>query len=238
MDSATANHHKYNVLLVEDEENIREVIELHLENLGLSVVTASTGSEGLKIIENRNDINLFVLDWMLPEVSGIELCKKIRTIRPDQPSVLMVTAKTDSDSIVQGLDAGADDYITKPFEISVFKARIKAQLRRSGGDFETDTNLLTYKSLKIDSKKITVEIEGELVKLTKSEFFLLKTLLSNPGHVFTRKQLISSISGEGIHVNGRTIDTHMVALRRKISPYNNCIETIRGIGYKFVELNP
>ena len=223
------------VLLVEDEEHIREVVKLHLESLDLEVIEASTGDQGLEMAKQRSDIKLFVLDWMLPGKSGIEICKSIRSLRQESPRILMVTAKTDSDSIVEGLDAGANDYITKPFDVAVFKARIKSQLRRSLAPAIKENDLLKYEGLTVDLKKVIVTVDENIIKLTKSELFMLKTLLEKPGHVFTRAQLIESISGEGIHVNGRTIDTHMVALRKKIAPYNDCIETIRGIGYKFTE---
>ena len=229
------NSNKPLVLLVEDEEHIREVVKLHLQSLDLEVIEASTGDQGLDIAKQRLDIDLFVLDWMLPGKSGIEICKNIRSLRNESPGILMVTAKTDSDSIVEGLDAGANDYITKPFDVAVFKARVKAQLRRSTISPIKEDNLLKYERLTIDLEKVIVTVDERIMKLTKSEFFMLRTLLEKPGHVFTRGQLIESISGEGIHVNGRTIDTHMVALRKKIAPYNECIETIRGIGYKFSE---
>lgn len=220
------------VLVVEDEQEIRELMALHLLRQGYKVTECSSAEEALNEM-SRNNFQVFVLDWMLPGLSGVDIVEKIKAKNP-HASVLMVTAKTEAQDIVSGLEKGADDYMTKPFVPSVFIARIKALLRRyqPGAVSAADSGDVQVAGLRINFKSYEISYNGEALHLTPSEFKLLGALVQNPGCVLTREQLIENIQGEGINVVGRTIDTHVFGLRKKLGEWGDRIETIRGVGYR------
>ncbi|WP_253720894.1 response regulator transcription factor [Bdellovibrio bacteriovorus] len=220
------------VLVVEDEQEIRELMALHLLRQGYRVTECSSAEEALNEM-NRQSFHVYVLDWMLPGLSGVEIVDKIKAKNP-QASVLMVTAKAEPNDIVSGLEKGADDYLTKPFNPSVFLARIKALLRRTQvtASPPADQNDVLLSGLRINFKTYEISYNGEPLHLTPSEFKLLGTLVQNQGVVLTREQLIENIQGEGINVVGRTIDTHVFGLRKKLGEWGDRIETIRGVGYR------
>lgn len=221
------------VLVVEDEDEIRELISLLLLRLGHRVQQCGTAMEAMESMRGTQ-FDLMVLDWMLPQVSGIELLKNLRQNRQSRPPVLMVTAKAEPQDIVQGLEAGADDYITKPFEPAVFSARIKALLRRATG---TGQESLQKESIRIGNLLLNtatyeVTCSGSPIHLTPSEFKILSEMASNQGRVLTRDHLVNIVQGDGISVTGRTIDTHVFGLRKKLGDCADWIETIRGVGYR------
>ncbi|KYG64624.1 DNA-binding response regulator [Bdellovibrio bacteriovorus] len=218
--------------MVEDEQEIRELMALHLLRQGYRVTECSSAEEALNEM-NRQSFHVYVLDWMLPGLSGVEIVDKIKAKNP-QASVLMVTAKAEPNDIVSGLEKGADDYLTKPFNPSVFLARIKALLRRTQvtASPPADQNDVLLSGLRINFKTYEISYNGEPLHLTPSEFKLLGTLVQNQGVVLTREQLIENIQGEGINVVGRTIDTHVFGLRKKLGEWGDRIETIRGVGYR------
>ncbi|WP_235046265.1 response regulator transcription factor [Bdellovibrio bacteriovorus] len=222
------------VLVVEDEQEIRELMALHLLRQGYRVTECASAEEALNEL-NRQNYTLFVLDWMLPGLSGVDIVDKIKA-KNTGASVLMVTAKTEPQDIVAGLEKGADDYMTKPFNPSVFIARIKALLRRSqvqtAAPAAADDGEVSLMGLKINFKSYEISYNGEPLHLTPSEFKLLGALVQNHGCVLTREQLIENIQGEGINVVGRTIDTHVFGLRKKLGEWGDRIETIRGVGYR------
>ncbi len=232
-DFIAAKGKKPRVMLVEDEQDIRDLITIQLETQGLNVYPIENGTKALTEISLNNHYDLFIIDWMLPGISGIELCKAIRknNLLKETP-VLMVTALTQSENIVAGLDAGADDYVTKPFDMNVLQARVRSQLRRKSTTALSNT-LLEFDCLKLDVNKCLIEVEGESIHLTSTEFRILSILATKPGHVFTREQLISQIQGQNVHVTSRTVDTHVAGLRKKMDKASHLIETIRGIGYRF-----
>lgn len=220
------------VLVVEDEQEIRELMALHLLRQGYKVTECASAEEALKEID-RQSFSVFVLDWMLPGLSGVDIVGHIKAKNP-QCSVLMVTAKVEPQDIVEGLEKGADDYMTKPFNPSIFIARIKALLRRSQGvqapkKDDSEANLF---GLRMNFKTYEISYNAEPLHLTPSEFKLLGALVQNQGCVLTREQLIENIQGEGINVVGRTIDTHVFGLRKKLGEWGDRIETIRGVGYR------
>jgi two-component system phosphate regulon response regulator PhoB len=228
---------KKHVLVVEDEIEIRDLIALQLQRQSYFVTTSAHAEEALKIIRSQK-FDLLILDWMLPGMNGIELIRQIRadTINSQQP-ILMVTAKTEPEDIVVGLEAGADDYVTKPFEVSVLMARVQALMRRSNSFDPSETSsaekdIVFLGNLRVDLKKYEVSCEKEPISLTPSEFKLLKTLALHGGGVLTRDQLISSVQGEGVSVVGRTVDTHVFGLRKKLGACSDVIETVRGVGYR------
>ncbi len=229
----------YPTLIVEDELDIQNLMCLHLSRAGYQVESAGTGRQAYDML-SRKSYQLVVLDWMIPEISGLELLKWMRSA--DSPHkntpVLFVTAKSDPEDIVQGLSAGADDYLTKPFDFSVFKARVNNLIKRlkfmsalTKSEKSQDAKI-KLQDLVVDTEAHKVFIEGREVTLTFSEFRLLETLLRNQGKALSRKQMISFIQGEDINVTGRTVDTHISILRKKIGKYGRFIETVRGIGYR------
>lgn len=222
------------VLVVEDEAEIRELISLLLLRQGHRVEQCSTAKEGLiKLKQTRFD--LIVLDWMLPEMNGIEFMRIYREDPSHQTPILMVTAKTEPQDIVNGLEAGADDYLTKPFEPSILNARVKSLLRRSKNIFQpekTPEDQIQIGQMNVNLSSYTVSCAGEDIHLTPSEFKLLVSMAQNRGRVMTRDHLIEVVQGEGISVVGRTVDTHVFGLRKKLGTCSELIETIRGIGYR------
>ncbi len=223
------------ILVVEDEMEIRQLMSLHLMRQGYQVKECASAEEAMRAID-QHQFSLIVLDWMLPGVSGLEVMNYLRN-KTEAPSVLMVTAKTEPQDIVQGLEKGADDYLTKPFDPAIFLARVKALLRRSQiihqiAKKSGEIDQLNLMGLKIDFNTYEVFVADEKLHLTPSEYKLLITMVQNRGKVLTRDQLIENIQGEGISVVGRTIDTHVFGLRKKLGNWGDHIETIRGIGYR------
>jgi two-component system, OmpR family, phosphate regulon response regulator PhoB len=227
------------ILVVEDEPEIRELMTLQLERAGYSATSVSTAEDAIYWIRKKQ-FDLLVLDWMLPRLSGIDVIREARknSLNQSQP-ILMVTARTEPRDIVEGLEKGADDYLTKPFEVNVLLARVRALLRRVKSQAPSpavatfaDEETLTLGCLRMDLHKYQVTCGDEEIHLTPSEFKLIKTLAAFNGKVLTRDQLVQEIQGEGISVVGRTVDTHIFGLRKKLGPCADVIETVRGIGYR------
>lgn len=218
------------ILVVEDESEIRDLIALHLLRQGYKVTECSTAEEAnAKIVQGQFSMAIF--DWMLPGMNGVDLVKIARHIHPDMP-ILMVTAKSEPQDIVEGLDGGADDFLSKPFVPNVLVARVKALLRRSKVLVQKPPQEIDLLGLHINFENYETTYKGESLHFTPSEFKLLSTLIQNRGSVLTRERLIEHIQGEGISVIGRTIDTHVFGLRKKLGEWGDNIETIRGVGYR------
>ncbi len=219
---------KYSILVVEDEADIRELICLHLSREGHTVESCGNGSEALKKISEKT-YDLLILDWMLPEKSGLEITKEVRKNHSyDSLGILMVTAKSTNADLILGLESGADDYLMKPFELSVLTARARALLRRK----EKKGSLLELGPIQIDENAHEARIQGELISLTPYEFKLLATLIQHKGRVLTRDRLIEEVQGSGVAVVERAIDTHVFGLRKKLGDSADLIETVRGVGYR------
>ncbi len=221
------------ILVVEDEADVRELILLHLQREGYQPDSAANGEEALGLIE-KGAYSLFVLDWMLPRLNGLELIRMLKKSPQAATPILMVTARVEAADIVLGLEAGADDYITKPFEIPVLLARIRALLRRIAYPSATAaaSERVQIGALEIDLAAHEARCSGEMMQLTASEFKLLTALAQNRGRVLTRDQLIDQVRGEDVSIVSRAIDTHVFGLRKKLGPCADVIETIRGIGYR------
>lgn len=222
------------ILIVEDELKIIEFIESYLINSGYKVFKAENGREALKLFHEQN-IDLILLDLMLPDISGEQICKEIR--KNSKVPIIMLTAKTAEESIINGLDIGADDYMTKPFSPRQMVARVHALLRRVKEDeVETDTLSFNQGDLVINQVDYSVTKSGHVIYLTPSEFKILITLAKRKNKVFTREELIN-VAFDGDYLGyDRTIDSHIKNLRAKIEDNpKNCIYvlTIRGVGYKF-----
>lgn len=220
------------MLVVEDDPALQDLIQLVLAREGFQVFIASTVNQALHLIHNH-PFQVVILDWMLPQdQSGISLIRRIKQNNP-QTVVLMLTAKSLPQDVVMALDAGADDYLTKPFDVEVLKARIRAHLRRLQVE-PKDSQKTQWQvgRILLDTAAHEVSVAGQRIHLTPSEFKILLELMKNQGRVLTRDQLIARVQGEGIVVTGRTIDTHVFALRKKLGPEAQWIETIRGVGYR------
>lgn len=226
------------ILVIEDEQDIRDLISFQLKSEGHTVLTAESADKAISLIEKDPHIDLFIIDWMLPgSLNGLEFTKKLKSHKDYRETpVIMITALTQADNIVAGLDAGADDYITKPFDLNVLQARVRVQLRSQSVTKAGPTDTLDFGLLKIEISKCRVFIQNEETILTSTEFKILLLLAQKPGHVYTREQFINSIQGESVFVTGRTIDTHIAGLRKKLGEASNMIETIRGIGYRFKDV--
>jgi two-component system phosphate regulon response regulator PhoB len=225
---------KAKILIVEDEADIRELIALHLTREGYVVEEAFDGEQAQKTLKN-GVFDLIVLDWMLPGLSGLEIAREIRQSNTlKNIPVLMVTARMEAADIVLGLEAGADDYVTKPFEIPVLLARVRSLLRRALrlASPENPNELIKLGELVIDPKAYQVRCRGTELVLTPSEFKLLLTLAQNRGRVLTRDRLIDAVQGIGVSVVDRAIDTHVFGLRKKLGACSEWVETVRGVGYR------
>lgn len=218
------------VHVVEDEFEIRELMALHLSRQGYQVIESGSSEEAMDKMKTQK-FDLLILDWMLPGMSGVEFLDRLKTMKVN-PRVLMVTAKSEPQDIVFGLEKGADDYLTKPFDPSVFLARVKVLLRREG-QAQTGPQHFEWGGLKLNFDAYEVSLDGQQLHLTPSEYKLLATLVQTQGRVLTRDQLIERVQGEGISVTGRTVDTHIFGLRKKLGAWADHIDTIRGIGYRF-----
>lgn len=218
------------ILIVEDEPNVRKLIQITLEREGLTPVSCDNGETALELI-SQNEFDLIILDWMIKgALTGLDLCKTLSGKVP----ILMVTARSTVTEIVLGLEMGADDYLTKPFEIPVLLARVRALLRRhSKVPQNNSSDIFIFGDLKINSSRVEVFCQKKEIKLTASEFKILISLAKKQGSVLARSQLLTSIQDQGVAgVTDRIVDTHIYSLRNKLGECGHLIETIRGIGYR------
>jgi DNA-binding response OmpR family regulator len=230
-------------LIVEDEPSIREIVRLHLSLAGFETEEVADGRTALDRVRT-DPFDLVVLDVMLPGVDGVTICRAMRSSGPNQRTgVLMLTARDTEPDKVIGLESGADDYLTKPFGIREFMARVTAVLRRSSGATSThgrtQTGIVTSADITLDPDRRQARVRGELVELTKQEFDVLYLLASRRGIVFSRAALIAKVWGEDTYVTERTVDAVVSRLRRKVEQDPDdpeMILTAWGVGYKFVDV--
>ncbi|MBN23055.1 MAG: DNA-binding response regulator [Bdellovibrionaceae bacterium] len=224
------------LVIIEDEADIAELMEFHLKKHGHTIHKFESGESGLSAIQNHLP-DLVLLDLMLPGKDGLTICKEIKSSEKtkDLP-VVMVTAKGEEEDIVKGLEMGADDYISKPFSPKVLVARVDAVLRRNPKKRHV-ASTLDVAGISMHAGKRKVEVLGKPIELTRTEFDVLQFLASHPGWVFTRSQLVKAVQGDHYAVTDRAVDVQMVGLRRKLGELGDCIETVRGVGYRFKELN-
>ncbi|URZ02349.1 response regulator transcription factor [Clostridium felsineum] len=227
---------EFKILVVDDEEKILSVVKAYLEKEGFEVLTAKDGEEAIDIFEKEH-IHLIILDLMLPKISGEKVCAKIRSV--SAVPIIMLTAKIEEDNKIEGLSMGADDYVTKPFSNRELVSRVKALIRRTYRDNTPLAELLIINNgdLEIDVEKFIVKKIGENVNLTSNEFKILIVLLSKPGKVFSREELVNKAFGIDYDGFDRTIDTHIKNIRRKIEDDHRnpkYIVSVYGLGYKFI----
>jgi len=223
---------KRTLVAIEDEEDIQELIHYNFAKEGYQVTFAASGEQGLQLVRSLQP-GLILLDLMLPGMDGLEVC---RTLRADPQTqhipIVMLTAKGDEVDIVTGLELGADDYMTKPFTPRVLIARVRAVLRRKSREPVDETAVLKIHGVLIHPDRHEVYVNDQKVELTLTEFRILHLLARRPGWVFTRQQIIDGTQGKDVAVTDRSVDVHIVSLRRKLGSCGTFIDTIRGVGYK------
>ena len=226
---------KDKILLVEDEPDLLQTLTFNFENEGYKVAKALDGKEAIKFLEDDDSISLVILDLMLPDMSGLDICRRIRaTDNLKDILVIMVTAKGEEVDRVVGFEVGADDYVVKPYSVRELLLRVGGMLKRSSKENQSnDKDLVEYEDLKIDNNKHKVYLSDEKISLTSKEFKLLKHLLLKADKVQSRDNLLEKVWGYNNDVTTRTVDTHIKRLRSKIGKYGDKIETIRGEGYLF-----
>lgn len=223
------------ILVIEDDDDIQELIKHHLSKEGYRVSLASTGEDGASKL-TKEPYDCVLLDLMLPGMDGLEVCKLMKkNPKLQNVPVIMVTAKGEESDIVSGLELGADDYIVKPFSPKVLIARVRATLRRMSSDIYSSDTVLQVQNIKIHPGKHEVTNDGERLDLTHMEFQVLHLLASQPGWVFTRNQIIDNVRDDNYQVTDRSVDVVIVGLRRKLGKAGDLIETVRGVGYRFLE---
>ena len=221
-----------NILVVDDETAIRDMLSQTLRREGFTVTTAADANEAkAHVVNQRPDIVL--LDWMLPDISGVELARQWKRdeLTRDLP-VIMLTARVEEDDKIRGLESGADDYVTKPFSPRELMARINAVLRRTQPERET---VISFAGLELDIAGHRISAEGRQVEMGPTEYKLLQFFMTHPERVYTRDQLIDRVWGGNVYIEDRTVDVHIRRLRKALSPagYDNFIQTVRGSGYRF-----
>ena len=219
------------VMIIEDEEPLAMLLSYNLEKEGYEVATVSNGLNAISEIE-RLMPSVILLDWMLPEISGVEICKLVRS-KPDIKNIpiIMLTAKSQEEDKIKGLGAGADDYVTKPFSVPELMARVKTNMRRAPL-FEEKEKLIVFEDITMDLTERKVRRGDNYLHLSPTEFRLLKMLLKEPGKVFSREVLLKSVWGENIYVESRTVDVHIQRLRKTLNKYGpDYIRTVRANGY-------
>lgn len=226
---------KQKILMIEDEEDIVDLIRLQAELAGYTIISESDGLTGYLTAEKEKP-DLILLDIMLPGLSGLDVCRKIK----NNPAlnaipIIMISAKSEELDIVLGLELGADDYVTKPFSPKILFSRINAVLRRGLSPTQEKTKFLKFGHFSLDSESYQVRKKDKIIPLTLSEFGILYKLASSPGKVLTRNQLLDGLHNDDAFIVDRNIDVHIAALRRKLGPNFKFIDTVRGVGYRFVE---
>ncbi len=225
---------KGTVLVIDDERDIIELVKYSLEKEGYLIKGAIDGESGVSAVQ-RDIPDLVIVDLMLPGIDGLEVCRRLRAdTKTGGIPIIMLTAKSAESDRIVGLELGADDYVTKPFSPRELAARVKAVLRRTAGQASI-LPVIRHGALAIDLSRREISCDGKAIPVTASEFRLLHFLADHPGQVFSRSELIDGALGREISVVDRTIDVHITGLRKKLGSCGECIETVRGFGYRFKE---
>lgn len=226
---------KTKVLVIEDDRSLAEVLSYNLKQAGYEVLTASDGQDGLLQAQLKTP-DIVLLDLMLPVIDGLDVCRRLRADSSMRDLlIIMLTAKAEETDELVGFSLGADDYVAKPFSVKVLLERMKALRRRRSGE-ATPEEVTSRLGVTVDRRRHQAMADGKPLQLTRSEFRLLDTLIRQPGRVFHRAELIDAALGEDTMVMERTIDVHIRALRRKLGQYADVIETVRGVGYRYRDI--
>lgn len=226
---------KEKILVVDDEEDILDLVRFNLSREGYDVVCADSGERALEIVKAQS-IDLMVLDLMLPGLDGLTVARQLKSnpIYYHIP-IVMLSAKGKESDVVTGLEVGAEDYITKPFSPRILAARVRAVLRRHMSRSDSKEALFEHGDLTIDMRKHVVLIRQQPISLTLTEFEILALLSSRPGWVFSRTQIVDAVRGHNYSVTDRSVDVHIVGLRRKLGRCGRYVQTVRGVGYRFMD---
>jgi two-component system phosphate regulon response regulator PhoB len=226
---------KERILVVDDEEDLLELVRYNLTREGYRVTCVSTGEDAIE--QARRDLpDLIILDLLLPNVDGLEVCRRLKgDSKTKHVPILMLTAKTEEADVVAGLELGADDYMTKPFSPRVLLARVKAVMRRKSVAAPDERSVVRIHELTVDPGRHEALIEGKPVELTYTEFALLHFLARKPGWTFTRSQIVDAVKGEDYPVTERSVDVQVAGLRKKLGNHAEYVQTVRGVGYRFKE---
>jgi two-component system phosphate regulon response regulator PhoB len=224
---------KEQILVIEDERDLQELIEYNLTRKGFEVTLAASAEHALPLLRSRT-FHLVILDIMLPGMDGLQFCRVLKgdTALRHLP-ILIVTALSQDTDVVSGLELGAEDYVTKPFSPSVLVARVRALMRRHRESSPNDLTPLKMDCLEILPGQHMVLVGGKEVELSLTEFRILYALAKSPGWVFSRYQILDQVRGEGYVATDRVVDVHVTGLRKKLGIAGDCIETVRGVGYRF-----
>lgn len=229
------------ILIVDDEDDLRHVVDFNLRAQGYKTLLAASGQEALDLAISQIP-DLVLLDVMLPDMQGTQVCQQLKTGSDTRDiPIIMVTARGEEIDRVVGFELGVDDYVVKPFSVRELILRVRAVLKRVGlsdpseADLELEPSTLSFSGIELDRVRHRVYIDGDETKLTATEFRLLETFLSRRGRVQTRDTLLQDVWGAEINVTPRTVDTHVKRLREKLERYGTYIETVRGVGYRFAE---
>lgn len=226
---------KEKILVVEDDEDILELMSYNLIKKGYQISATGFGEEAISIV-NKENPQLILLDIMLLDMNGLDVCRKIKSNdKTKNIPIVFTTAKGEEEDICKGLELGADDYIVKPFSVKILMARIESVLRRSKQILPTAKDYIKSNGIEIYPERHEVLINGNKLELTLTEFKLLHTLIRKPGCVFTRYQIVDAVHGSNHVVTDRSVDFQVVGLRKKLGEIGDCIETVRGVGYRFKE---
>ena len=227
---------KEHILVVEDDEDIQELVRFNLAKEGYRVTCVASGEDGLQSARTRKP-DLILLDLMLPGTGGLEVCRGLKTSAETSAiPIVMLTAKGEESDIVVGLEVGAADYVIKPFSPKVLLARVRSVLRRAEPIEDADEQVVrSVHDVVVHPGRNEVTVKGKRVVLTHTEFRLLHLLARRPGWVFTRSRIVDAVKGIDHAVTDRSVDVHVVSLRRKLGTAGKCLETVRGVGYRFKE---
>jgi two-component system, OmpR family, alkaline phosphatase synthesis response regulator PhoP len=223
------------IFVIDDEKDILEIIRINISAEGYDVYSYTSAEEALSGLKTVIP-DLFILDIMMPGIDGYEFCRRVRASEAwKNIPIIFLSAKSDEIDKVLGLELGGDDYMTKPFSVKELKSRVKAILRRVAriDSNEPSTRTLVHDGIELNPEHYSLSVDGKGVDLTKTEFEIIHLLLRNPGKIFTRDNIIDSIKGQDVYVIDRTIDVHIMNLRKKLGPYKNVIKTFSGVGYGF-----
>jgi len=223
---------KKKIYVVDDEKDLQEILRINLTAEGYDVLTFGSAEETKKALRSAKP-DLFILDIMMEDVDGYDFCKELKMAKETKSiPIIFLSAKSEELDKVLGLELGADDYLTKPFGIKELKARVKVVLKRSCRSEDEDlSKRVSWGGIDLYTENYSVYVDGRDATLTKTEFLLLALFLKNPGKIFTRDNLIDSIKGDNVYVIDRTIDVHIMNLRKKLGPYKDMIKTFSGVGY-------
>ncbi len=226
---------QYKILVVDDDKDIADLLVFNIEQAGYRAETANTGEEAVRKVRDEKP-DLIVLDLMLPGISGQDVSRILKSdSETSSIPIIMLTAKSAEEDIVNGFELGADDYVTKPFSPKVLLARIKSALKRTRNSAERKEEKMVFNEIEIYPGKRIVKINGEQISLTYSEFEILSFLLKHRGWVFSRDEIVNNIRGDNYLVTERAVDVQIVGLRKKLGEAAKYVKTVRGVGYKFSE---